>query len=135
MKLRIRGNSLRLRLSQREVTDLAAQGRVEDAIAFPPVGDHEARGAGPASRMVYALQVSDDAPAPFAHLEGARIDVTLPASVAREWTSTDQVGIEAEQPLGDGGVLRILVEKDFACLKPRTGEDDADAYPNPSASK
>lgn len=121
MKLRIRGNSLRLRLSQREVAELAEQGTVQDAISFA-VG----------SRLVYALRASDDAPAPFAHLEGARIDVTLPASVARAWTSTDQVGIEAEQPLGDGGVLRILVEKDFACLKPRAGEDDADAYPHPS---
>lgn len=126
MKLRIRGSSLRLRLSQREVDDLAAQGRVEDVIAF---------GAGPASRLVYALKVADDAPAPFAHLEGAHIEVTIPAALAKRWTSTDEVGIEAEQPLGDGGVLRILVEKDFACLKPRAGEDDSDAFPNPSARK
>ena len=123
MKLRIRGNSLRLRLSRREVTELAEQGRVEDAIAF---------GAGPASRLVYALAVSDEAPAAFAHLEGGRIQVTLPTASAREWTSSDRVGIEAEQPNGDGSVLRILVEKDFECLVTRPGEDDRDAYPNPN---
>ncbi len=122
MKLRIRGNSLRLRLSQGEVNALAVEGRVEDAIAFAP-----------GSRLVYALTVSDDAAAPGARLDGARIEVTLPASAARAWTSSDRVGIEAEQPLDGGAVLRILVEKDFACLAPRKGEDDADAFPNPSA--
>jgi hypothetical protein len=28
--------------------------------------------------------------------------------------------------------LQILVEKDFACLTPRKGEDDGDAFPNPN---
>ena len=124
MKLRVRGSSLRLRLTQREVEELASRGIVEDAIAFAP-----------ATRLVYALRVSDEALAPSARFDGARIDVTLPASDARAWSSSDRIGIEAEQPIGDGALLRILVEKDFACLAPRKGEDDGDAFPNPSACK
>jgi hypothetical protein len=126
MKMRIRGSSIRLRLSQREIETLAERGLVEDAIAFPPV-------VGPASRLVYALSVSNELQAPVARFEGARIEVMLPAKVAARWTSSEEVGVEAEEPLADGSVLRILVEKDFACLKPRAGEDDADAYPNPGA--
>ncbi|MGH8167708.1 MAG: DUF7009 family protein [Woeseiaceae bacterium] len=38
------------------------------------------------------------------------------------------------QPL-DGDELSILVEKDFACLAPREGEDDSDKFPNPLEGK
>ena len=44
------------------------------------------------------------------------------------------MGIAAEQPVADGVVLRVLVEKDFACLTVREGEDDEDAFPNPHES-
>ncbi len=120
MKLRIRGNSIRLRLTQAEVQTLAEKGRVEDAIAFTP-----------GSRLVYAIAFGD---ALAARLDGARVEVTLPAAQAREWASSTRVGLEGEQPVGGGEPLRILVEKDFACLHPRKGEDDRDAYPNPNDS-
>jgi hypothetical protein len=32
-------------------------------------------------------------------------------------------------------VLGILVEKDFACLAPREGEDESDMYPHPEAKQ
>ncbi len=123
MKLRIRGNSIRLRLTQAEVQTLADQGRVEDAIAFA---------AG--SRLVYALAFGD---ALGARLESGRamlVEVTLPAALAKEWASSSRVGVEGEQPVSGGEPLRILVEKDFACLHPRKGEDDRDAFPNPNDS-
>lgn len=122
MKLRIRGNTLRFRLTQGEVDALAASGRVEDGVTF-----------GPGARLVYALATSARAAAPEARLEGARVEVTLPEAAVRAWASTEQVGIEADQAIEGGGSLRLLVEKDFACLKPRTGEDDEDAFPNPAA--
>ena len=34
--------------------------------------------------------------------------------------------------LDDGEKLSILIEKDFACLAPRAGEDEADMYPHPN---
>ena len=36
---------------------------------------------------------------------------------------------------GAAGSLRILVEKDFACLQPRAHEDESDLFPNPDASR
>ncbi len=120
MKLRIRGNSIRLRLTRGEVAAIAASGRVEDAIAF-----------GPGERLVYALACGE-VDALRARLGGGVVEVTAPAAVAREWASSDRVGLEGEQPIGGGDVLTIIVEKDFACLKPRADEDDADAFPNPN---
>jgi hypothetical protein len=129
MKLRIRGDSLRLRLSRTEVTALAARGEVEDAVSF-----------GGGVRLVYALRVRDGAAgerltaALTSSPEGPRVDVHVAAGAARAWTGGDEVGIEATQETGPGQVLRILVEKDFACLTARAGEDDSDAFPNPSST-
>jgi hypothetical protein len=66
-------------------------------------------------------------------LEGSRIELALPADTVRRWAESETVAIEGEQPAADGRRLRILVEKDFACLKERPGEDDADAFPNPTS--
>jgi 3-methyladenine DNA glycosylase Mpg len=112
MKLRIRGNSLRLRLSQKEVAQLGEQGRVEDAISFGP------------SKLTYVLTTSnvDHVGAVY---DDHRIVVTLPKERAQKWTASDEVGIESR------GEVHILVEKDWSCLKPREGEDDSDAFPHP----
>ena len=120
MKLRIRGSAIRLRLSKSEVLRIAEAGRVEDAIDF-----------GAAQRLSYAL-VAGDVATPSAHFSGAEIVVTIPRAQLRAWAIEETVGIEAEQDLGNGQTLSILVEKDFACLKPREGEEDGDAFPNPS---
>ena len=47
--------------------------------------------------------------------------------------STEQVAIAGEQRLDDGALLTLLVEKDFACLAPRPGEDESDMFPHPEA--
>lgn len=123
MKLRIRGNSLRLRLGRSEVTSLGQGERVEDAIAF---------GATTADRLLYAIVCSDEVSVMVAHFASNELLVSVPSSLAREWAHGNAVGLEAAQPVGDSGTLAILVEKDFACLTPRSGEDDTDAYPNPT---
>lgn len=122
MKLRIRGSSIRLRLSRGEVARLAATGRVDDAIAF-----------GPARQITYSLLAAHVA-APSASFDGSAIVVPIPRERARTWTASDEVGIEAGHDVGGGTMLSILIEKDFACLVPREGEDDGDAFPNPRGS-
>jgi hypothetical protein len=42
------------------------------------------------------------------------------------------VTLAHEQALPDGS-LRITLEKDFACLAPREGEDESDNFPHPQA--
>ena len=56
------------------------------------------------------------------------IRVQLPTEMTLAWTKTEQIAIKSEQVIDDGERLSILIEKDFACLAPRTNEDEADMY-------
>lgn len=123
MKLRIRGDSLRLRLTRGEVQQLRATGRVSATTRFGP------------RTLEYAL-CSTEIDAPRARFEADCIEVALPRALANTWADSEQVGIEAEQDLdlpADAGTLRLLIEKDFQCLAPRDGEQDSDTFPHPDA--
>lgn len=119
MKLRIRGDSLRLRLTQGEVRSLRETGSVIETLHFGP------------SALHYELR-SADVDAPVASFDGGHIVVSLPRARANAWADGDEVGIAAEQALAQG-TLALLIEKDFQCLAPREGEDDVDAFPHPGA--
>ncbi len=119
MKLRIRGDSLRLRLSRGEIGQLQAQGRVSQAIHF-----------GPGSAIEYAIELAE-VDAPGARFESGTLTLSLPRALGLAWASGDEVGIEATQALPEGQ-LALLIEKDFQCLAPR-GEQDDDAFPHPKA--
>lgn len=123
MKLRLRDDSIRLRLTRGEVERFAAAGRVEARVHFP---------AGAA--LAYALCQDAHAAGLEAAFADGVVTVTVPAALAQTWAASDRVALSGEQPLAEG-VLRILVEKDFACLAPREGEDDADAFPHPLAGR
>ena len=120
MKLRIFGNSIRLRLSQSEVVELAEKGRVSSTLTFS-VGE-----------LAYELAVSKDVDHVASTFIDGRITVSIPERLASDWCTTDRVGIEGQQPLDDGS-LHILIEKDFTCLQPRAGDEDRDTFPNPLA--
>jgi hypothetical protein len=122
MKLRVKNNSVRLRLTQSEVARLAETGIVEEAIEF---------GIEPSHRLIYRLKVASDAERLSAGFENNRITIFVPKQQAEEWIETSQVGIKAEQNIGEGKTLRLLIEKDFACLEQREGEDERDAFPHP----
>ena len=122
MKLRIRGNSIRLRLTQSEVARVGAGERLEEVLAFGPK---------PEQCLTYALEVADKADNITASYQAGRITLTLPLAAARTWSTTDTVTLDAEQLIHDGVVLRLLIEKDFACLTDRRGVEDADTFPHP----
>ena len=122
MKLRLQGNSLRLRLRQGEVRRLVERGVVEERTEFAEAA------------FVYALRVTDAAQI-SADVKQYRIEVAVPRGVARQWASGEQVGIEGTQPTPGGKALRILVEKDFECIDAPPGDTQEDAYPNPRAGK
>jgi hypothetical protein len=122
MKLRLHGNSIRLRLRQGEVRRLVERGVVEERTEFAEAA------------FVYALRVTD-ATGIGADISQNRVEVTVPRGVAGQWASGEQVGIEGSQPTSGGQALRILVEKDFECIDAPPGESQEDAYPNPRAGK
>jgi hypothetical protein len=122
MKLRIKGDSLRLRLTQGEVRQLADSGSVEERTRFAAGAD-----------LVYRLRRDAAAPALSAISKGTEIEIRVPASMANEWCATDLVSLSATQPVAPGVELRIAVEKDYACLTVREGEDESDNFPHPAA--
>jgi hypothetical protein len=121
MKLRLQFNSIRLRLKRGEVERLTNTRRVEEYICS---------GGDPAQVFHYVLEATDAVPSPTAALAPGRLVVQIPAAEAVKWASTDQVGIEGEQGTDSQVNLRILIEKDFACID-GTDEQNADTFPNP----
>lgn len=120
MKLRLRGNSLRLRLTKADVARLVREGRVQETVEFP------------GRALAYVLERSSETEGVAALFDGAVVRVLASTSVLDAWTNTDLVGFEQEMPTTNGATLRLLVEKDWQCLTERAGEDEADAYPNPN---
>ena len=103
MKLRLHGNSLRLRLSQRDATSLLRTGCVEEFVQFAP-----------GLRLRYAIESSSTLDAPRADFTNNCILVLLPRRQVDAWLTSDEIGISAEQGGGTGPAL--LIEKDFRYL-------------------
>ncbi len=120
MKLRIRANSIRLRLLRGEVAEFAANGVLRETINFG------------ASSLDYVLQITDSANELKTEFSGGEIVVNVPTAKAREWTETEAVSLSGEQKIGSDKFLKILVEKDFVCLDRINDADNEDAYPNMS---
>lgn len=122
MKLRILDDSLRLRLTRNEVDTVSANGLVRGRVHF----------AG-STTFDYVLESSPATVKPEAHLSNNVLTVRVPAMDIENWAASEQVAIRSEQALSDGDPLKILIEKDFACLAPRDGEDETDMFPHPNA--
>jgi hypothetical protein len=123
MKLRIKGASLRLRLTQAEMRAFDERGVVEEEVPFA---------AG--TRLVYRLRRDAAASDIAAAYQGNVLEIRVPERAAREWCTTQLVTLSREQPLAPG-VLRIVLEKDYACLAPRTEEDESDNFPHPQSGR
>ncbi|MGH8288761.1 MAG: DUF7009 family protein [Steroidobacteraceae bacterium] len=123
MKLRIKGDSLRLRLTQGEMRTLADRGAVEDRVSFPD-----------GAALTYRLRVDDKNNYISVSYALNLIDILLPRSQAERWCRTDLVTLSASQPIA-GGALRLVLEKDWACLAPREAEDESDNFPHPQAGQ
>jgi len=120
MKLRIKGNSIRLRLLKSEVEKFAANGRISDETSFG------------ANALRYALAMSNDVESIVGKFEGNEITILIPELAAKEWASNDNVGFEVEQSVGSDESLTIIVEKDFVCIDRPNDPDREDAYTNPN---
>ena len=118
MKLRLHGNSLRLRLNQAEVAQFSKTGYLEETIEF-----------GPGSCLCYVLESSSKIASPKALYQNGELRIQVSCAASKEWVTTDCVGISGEQTLANGKPLSILIEKDFKCM--HDDEPDANAYPHP----
>jgi len=130
MKLRINGDSLRLRVSPSEMARLLDTGRIEETIHFAREDD---------ARLTYALEHAATAQDIGLRYRPHEAAVVLSSSRARRWAESDEVGISGHLMAGERRI-ELLVEKDFACLDRRDDRKDAgkdaeshDTFPNPKA--
>jgi len=117
VKLRIKGNTLRFRLTQGDVARLRAGEALRETTEFAP-----------AQILVYALEPADGLQQMQAGFENGVVRVRLPESDVAVWADGHAVGM-----YGQTGVLEVAIEKDFQCLTRAGSADEADAFPNPHA--
>jgi hypothetical protein len=115
----MKGDSLRLRLTRGEVQELQQAGRVEERVH---IGAHGV--------LTYRLQRAPGAASLGASFEGGVIEVQVPEAAALKWCTSDLVTLDHVQRHGASAV-RIIIEKDFACLGPRADEDESGNFPHP----
>jgi hypothetical protein len=120
MKLRIKGDSLRLRIAPSELLRLMEAGRIEETVHFGLEAD---------ARLTYALEVGGGGELAVRH-QGTRVAVVLPEAIARAWAQGNDVGVYGSFAVS-GGLLEIAVEKDWACLD-KSDPENADTFPNPN---
>jgi hypothetical protein len=119
MKLRIRNNSLRIRLNRNEVAELAQGKLLKESVAFPG-----------GSTFSYRLSTAADGLTTATFLNGT-LDLAVPQHNVRDWSDSDEIGLYYK--LDAASPLDIAIEKDLECLDAPDEERDPFAYPRKAA--
>src|SRR6185369_3001866 len=121
MKLRLKSNSIRLRLGRSELAHLLEHHTIKESTPFTPL-----------HTLTYVLSTTT-APHIAATFEHNAIHVRVPLNTLRCWAASPDLSLSATQPINDSTSLSILIEKDLECRDPATRESQLDAFPNPAA--
>ena len=113
MKLRIHGNSLRLRVSESELSRLRWEGRVESWTAL-----------GPKQRLTYSIESSPQTDRLAATFECDALTLLIPSQWVEGWTADGTEGFESMQEIDGDQKLHIVVERDLPCRHPQTQDSD-----------
>ena len=120
MKIRIKGNSVRYRLTRSEVEKFSREGYLEEKTEFP------------GSALTYALEAREGLDTLDVDMEQGKITLYFPDHEKVDWYKSERVGYKYDKPIGEDKSIFILLEKDFVCLD-KVDEDQSDNYPNPNA--
>jgi hypothetical protein len=121
MKIRIKNNSLRLRLTKTDIDIFGSEGYIEEKTE---IGSEV---------FIYGLQ-RGNVPSLTASLENNKITMYMSDALANEWINSERVGYENNILLPSGSNLHLLLEKDFKCLN-ETSDNQSDNYENPLVLK
>ena len=118
MKIRIKGNSIRLRLTKTDVQNLKKNNFVEETTT---IGNRQV--------FKYALVIDTNIPQISASFNESKITIYLSKSEAEIITNADEITVKGSQKNGAEKDLFLLVEKDLKCLD-SASEDQSDMYEN-----
>jgi hypothetical protein len=113
MKLRIHGDSLRLRLNRFDIEQFLKTGIRTESIHF-----------GSGSKLTYTLESSSQLTEMEAHYSQDCIRVLLPLGLAQEWATSDQISLSLHRAESSGPSL--LIEKEFKFVH----DDESNPDPN-----
>ena len=119
MKIRIRGNSVRFRLTKNEVAQLCQEKFIAEETNFSNLD------------FSYAVKVSDSKNLEI-NFSNNQILLQIPEKLIQGWETNTKVGFSHSVPTSNNKFIDLLLEKDFTCLEDR-GEDESNNYPNPKS--
>ncbi|WP_405198457.1 DUF7009 family protein [Christiangramia sp. LLG6405-1] len=119
MKIRIRGNSVRYRLTKDEVEHLCKEKSIEERTNFSKLD------------FIYEIKVTDTEQLDI-HFYDNKITLKISDSLIQNWETNNRVGFSHSVVTSNGKSIDVLLEKDFTCLEDR-GEDESNNYPNPKS--
>lgn len=119
MKIRIKDNSVRFRLTKKEVLQLCTEHSIVSTTSFN------------SGLLTYSIVVRDNIENLSVDFKDNNIILSFPATEADIWNDSDRITYEHSMVLENGERLKILLEKDFVCLD-HSDEDQSDNYANPN---
>ena len=120
MKLRIKGNFVRYRLTKSEVENFSKDGYLEESTNFL------------SGELKYVLKAKKGIDQLEVDYENNTITLYFPDAEKLTWFQTEKVGFKNSMSLPNGQEIGLLIEKDFVCLDD-VEEDQSDNFPNPNA--
>ena len=121
MKVRIRGNSIRIRLSKSEVELFDSKGLVEERTDFG------------SNTLVYSV-ISTGGENMSATFKNDSIKLYVPGHLLKQWATTSEISLAYDQPVSNDKFLNLLLEKDFKCIDAVITEEQSDYFENPAKS-
>jgi hypothetical protein len=117
MKIRIKGDSIRYRLTKSDLEKFYDESYLEEVTHFPH------------NQLIYCLKAIDSEEI-SADFQNNKISIFFPKSELNTWFKTDKITYQYVQKF-EGRELNILLEKDFVCID-NVEEDQSDNFPNPN---
>ena len=128
MKVRLRANTIRLRLTQEEVSAISGGEPVKLCTSF---------GAGFRQQLVWMVSAHHVGSSNTTILfDGSQVAIELSGEHVSNWLSDGTVEGFTETVASDAEESIILtVQRDYACLVPRDPAEDAGAFPHPGGGE
>ena len=123
MKLRMAKDSIRFRILRSELEALRAGTPLSETVRLRP-------GAG--GVFGYVLRIGPQTEPVQVQFEACTISVQISPRQFAFWSREEEVGVYEQLDFGNDGSLRIVLEKDFACLD-RGEAENQDTFDHPHA--
>jgi hypothetical protein len=120
MKIRIKGNTIRYRLTKSDVETFCETGYFKEQTEFAT------------AVFSYELKAKKEITELEADFNNNTVTVCFPEVNTKDWATNNIIGFDTVYKTKSGKELAILIEKDFVCMD-ETVEDQSDNYPNPKA--